>query len=108
MFAVIETGGKQYSVSEKDEIKVEKLPGKCGDVVKIKEVLMVTGFIGMPFVEGAIVVTKIVKQGRDRKVIAFKKRRRKNSRRTIGHRQHYTLLKISEILIDDKNFSERE
>ena len=100
MFAVIKTGGKQYSVAADDQVKVEKLAGEPGDMIEINEVLMVGNTVGTPLVEGAMVTAEIVEQGRHRKVIAFKKRRRQNSRRTIGHRQHYILLQISEILTD--------
>ncbi|MEP1208534.1 MAG: 50S ribosomal protein L21 [Rhizobiaceae bacterium] len=100
MFAVIKTGGKQYSVAADDQLKVEKLAGEPGDMIQINEVLMVGNTVGTPLVEGAMVTAEIVEQGRARKVIAFKKRRRQNSRRTIGHRQHYTMLQISEILTD--------
>ncbi len=100
MFAVIKTGGKQYSVAADDQLKVEKLAGEPGDIIQFNEVLMVGNSVGAPFVEGAMVTAEIVEQGRARKVIAFKKRRRQNSRRTIGHRQHYTMLQISEILTD--------
>lgn len=98
MFAVIKTGGKQYSVAANDLLKVEKLAGEPGDMIEISEVLMVGNSVGTPYVDGAMVTAEIVEQGRARKVIAFKKRRRQNSRRTIGHRQHFTLLQISEIL----------
>ena len=98
MFAVIKTGGKQYTVAVGDQLKVEKLAGEAGDMIEINEVLMVGTTIGAPLVEGAMVTAEVVEQGRHRKVIAFKKRRRQNSRRTIGHRQHFTLLQISEIL----------
>ena len=107
MFAVIKTGGKQYSVAADDQLKVEKLPGEAGDMVEIKEVLMVGETVGTPLVDGAMVTAEILEQGRARKVIAFKKRRRQNSRRTIGHRQHYTLLQISEILTDGKKPSKK-
>ncbi len=107
MFAVIKTGGKQYSVAVEDQLKVEKLAGEPGDIIEINEVLMVGNTIGAPLVDGAMVTAEIVEQGRARKVIAFKKRRRQNSRRTIGHRQHYTLLQISEILTDGKKPSKK-
>jgi len=100
MFAVIKTGGKQYSVAADDQLKVEKLAGEPGDMIELNEVLMVGNTVGTPIVEGAMVTAEIIEQGRARKVIAFKKRRRQNSRRTIGHRQHFTLLQISEILTD--------
>ncbi len=107
MFAVIKTGGKQYTVAVEDQLKVEKLAGEAGDMIEISEVLMVGTTIGTPLVEGALVTAEIVEQGRARKVIAFKKRRRQNSRRTIGHRQHFTLLQISEILTDGKKPSKK-
>ncbi|MEM9733863.1 MAG: 50S ribosomal protein L21, partial [Pseudomonadota bacterium] len=107
MFAVFKTGGKQYSVKADDQLRVEKLPGEVGDMVEFSEVLMVGNTVGAPVVEGAMVTAEIVEQGRARKVIAFKKRRRQNSRRTIGHRQHFTLLQISEILTDGKKASKK-
>ena len=107
MFAVIKTGGKQYTVAVDDQLKVEKLAGDAGDMIEINEVLMVGNAVGTPLVEGALVTAEIVEQGRARKVIAFKKRRRQNSRRTIGHRQHFTLLQISEILTDGKKAFEK-
>ncbi len=107
MFAVIKTGGKQYSVAADDQIRVEKLAGEPGDMIEINEVLMVGETVGTPLVDGAMVTAEIVEQGRARKVIAFKKRRRQNSRRKIGHRQHFTLLQISEILTDGKKPSKK-
>ena len=102
MFAVIKTGGKQYTVAADDLLKVEKLAGTAGDMVEFNEVLMVgegaDAKIGTPFVDGALVTAEVVEQGRARKVIAFKKRRRQNSKRTRGHRQHQTVIRISEIL----------
>lgn len=98
MFAVIKTGGKQYRVAANDVIKVEKVAGEAGDIVEFKEVLMVDATIGAPLVEGAVVTAEVVEQGRARKVIAFKKRRRQNSKRTRGHRQELTTIRISEIL----------
>ena len=102
MFAVIKTGGKQYRVAADDLLKVEKLPGETGDMVEFGEVMMVgidsDTTIGAPFVDGALVTAEVVTQGRTRKIIAFKKRRRQNSRRTIGHRQHLTTIRIAEIL----------
>ena len=102
MFAVIKTGGKQYRVAAEDILKIEKLDGEAGDIIEFTEVLMVgegaDATVGKPFVDGALVTAEVVEQGRSRKVIAFKKRRRQNSRRTRGHRQHQTTVKISEIL----------
>lgn len=98
MFAVIKTGGKQYRVAANDLIKVEKVAGEAGDIVEFTEVLMVDSTIGAPVVAGAVVKAEIVEQGRAKKVIAFKKRRRKSSQRTRGHRQELTTVRISEIL----------
>lgn len=102
MFAVIKTGGKQYTVSPEDIIKVEKLEGEAGDTVVFDSVLLVgdegNTQVGAPLVDGATVAAEIVDQGRGRKIIIFKKRRRQNSRRRNGHRQHFTSVKITEIL----------
>jgi len=104
MFAVIKTGGKQYRVAANDLLKIEKLEAKVGDIVEIGNVLAhgegenVT--FGAPFVDGALVTAEVVEQGKNRTVIAFKKRRRQNSRRKIGHRQLLTTVRISEILLD--------
>jgi len=104
MFAVIKTGGKQYRVAANDLLKVEKVAGSAGDIVEFAEVLMVgvgaDATIGSPVVGGALVTAEVVEQGRARKVIAFKKRRRQNSKRTRGHRQELTTIRISEILTD--------
>ncbi|MEQ8480131.1 MAG: 50S ribosomal protein L21 [Hoeflea sp.] len=102
MFAVIKTGGKQYRVAANDVLTIEKLEGEAGDTVEFGEVLMVGegagATVGAPFVDGAMVVAEVVEQGRARKVIAFKKRRRQNSKRIRGHRQHRTVVKITDIL----------
>ncbi|MFD1199791.1 50S ribosomal protein L21 [Brucella gallinifaecis] len=100
MFAVIKTGGKQYRVAANDLIKIEKVAGEAGDIVEFAEVLMVGSTVGAPVVAGALVTAEVVEQGRARKVIAFKKRRRQNSKRTRGHRQEQTTIRISEILTD--------
>lgn len=100
MFAVIKTGGKQYRVAGGDEFTIERLAGEAGDTVSFAEVLMVGTTIGAPFVSGASVAAEIVDQVRGPKVISFKKRRRQNSKRTRGHRQDLTLIRISEILTD--------
>ncbi|RWB17779.1 MAG: 50S ribosomal protein L21 [Mesorhizobium sp.] len=103
MFAVIKTGGKQYRVAANDLLKIEKLEAKVGEIVEIGQVLAhgegenVT--FGAPFVDGALVTAEVVEQGKNRTVIAFKKRRRQNSRRKIGHRQLLTTVRISEILL---------
>jgi large subunit ribosomal protein L21 len=102
MFAVIKTGGKQYRVAANDLLKVEKVTGNAGDIVEFSEVLMVGegegAVVGAPTVAGALVTAHVVEQGRAAKVIAFKKRRRQNSKRTRGHRQHLTTIRIAEIL----------
>ena len=102
MYAVIKTGGKQYRVAANDTLRVEKIAGEAGATVEFNEVLMVGGEgapkIGTPFLSGAKVTAEVVEQGRADKVIAFKKRRRKNSRRKRGHRQELTTVKIRDIV----------
>lgn len=101
MFAVIKAGGKQYRVTQDQVLQVAKLEGKPGDVVQFGEVLMLGGDapqLGSPMVSGASVAAEVVEHGRRPKVIAFKKRRRKNSRRKRGHRQDFTTVRITEIL----------
>ena len=101
MFAVIKTGGKQYRVAADDKLKIEKVAGEPGDIIELGEVLVIGGddvTLGNPTVAGATVAAEVVAQGRNDKVIAFKKRRRKNSRRKRGHRQEFTLIRITEIL----------
>lgn len=102
MFAVIKTGGKQYRVAANEKITIERLAGEVGDIIEFGHVMMVgvgaDAAIGAPFVEGALVTGEITEQHRAAKVITFKKRRRQNSRRTIGHRQLLTTVVISEIL----------
>jgi large subunit ribosomal protein L21 len=103
MFAVIKTGGKQYRVAAEDVLQVEKINGEPGEIVQFGEVLAVGGdavTLGLPTVAGASVAAEVLEQGRGPKVIAFKKRRRKNSRRKRGHRQEFTLVRITEILTD--------
>ena len=102
MYAVIKAGGKQYRVAADEVVTIEKVAGDAGAKVEFTEVLMVAGSgdakIGSPTISGAKVVAEVVKQGRAAKVIAFKKRRRKNSRRKRGHRQHQTTVRIKEIV----------
>lgn len=99
MFAVIKTGGKQYSVAANDIITVMTLAGEPGDTVTFGDVLMLAGDgearLGAPFLEGARVIGEIVEQTRGPKVISFKKRRRQNSKRKRGHRQDLTVVKIT-------------
>ncbi|WP_019220775.1 50S ribosomal protein L21 [Bartonella senegalensis] len=102
MFAVIKTGGKQYRVVANQVVKVEKIIGNIGDVVEFNDILMIgqeeSAVIGAPVVADALVTAEIIEQARARKVIAFKKRRRQNSKRVRGHRQEVTTLRILEIL----------
>jgi len=97
MFAVIQTGGKQYKVASGDVIRVEKLAGEAGAEVVLDQVLMVGDKIGAPVVTGASVKATVVAQARGEKIIVFKKRRRQNSRRKNGHRQDLTILRITDI-----------
>lgn len=101
MYAIVRTGGKQYQVACGDQLRVEKLAGNIGDTVDLTDVLMVADGeeikVGQPVVEGAKVVAKIAEQGRGKKIIVFKKKRRKGYRLKQGHRQSYTALKIEEI-----------
>ncbi|CAO6132302.1 MAG: hypothetical protein RJA85_577 [Pseudomonadota bacterium] len=100
-FAVIKTGGKQYKVSANDTIRIEKLDDKAGKKFEFKEVLLTTDNttteIGSPMIDGAYVEAELLKQARNDKVIIFKKRRRQNSRRKRGHRQHVSIVKILKI-----------
>ena len=103
MFAVIRTGGKQYRVAADDVLSVAKIEGEPGKIIQFGEVLVVGGdnvTLGVPTVAGASVAAEVLEQGRGPKVIAFKKRRRKNSRRKRGHRQEFTLVRVTEILTD--------
>jgi large subunit ribosomal protein L21 len=103
MFAVIRTGGKQYRVAAEDVIKVDKVKGDRGEIVQFGEVLVLGGdnvTLGAPTVTGASVAAEVIEQGRGPKIIAFKKRRRKNSRRKRGHRQEFTLVRVTEILTE--------
>jgi large subunit ribosomal protein L21 len=109
MFAVIRTGGKQYRVAAEDVIKVDKVSGEPGEIVQFGDVLVVGGdavTLGAPTVAGASVAAEVLEQGRGPKIIAFKKRRRKNSRRKRGHRQEFTLVRVTEILTDGAKPSE--
>ena len=101
MYAIVRTGGKQYQVTSGDRLRVEKLEGKIGDTIELDDVLLVADgdkvTIGRPVVESAKVVAKIADQGKAKKVIVFKKKRRKGYRLKQGHRQYYTALEIQEI-----------
>lgn len=102
MFAVVRTGGKQYRVAKDDIIEVEKLDGDAGSTIALEEVLMVGNeteqTVGAPLVDGATVAAEVVTQKRGAKVLIFKKKRRKHYRRLRGHRQHLTVLRITDIL----------
>jgi large subunit ribosomal protein L21 len=100
MFAVIRTGGKQYKVVQDEILTVEKLEGDVGGTLTLGEVLLLGGDSpksGAPLIAGASVLAEIVEQGRGEKVVAFKKKRRKNTHRKRGHRQPFTKLKITAI-----------
>ncbi len=101
MYAVIRSGGKQHRVAPGDTVKVEQLPGAVGDAVELDEVLMVAGddavTVGAPLVPEATVKATVLAQDRHRKIIVFKKKRKKQYRRTRGHRQAFTELRVDEI-----------
>ena len=100
MFAIIRTGGKQYRVVPGDVLEIERLPGEAGATVTFSEVLAASGKIGTPLVSGASVAAEIIAQDRADKVVAFKKKRRKNTHRKRGHRQLLTRVKIHAITAD--------
>ena len=100
MFAIIKTGGKQYKVSEGDIIKVEKIEAEAGDKIEFDQLLMVAGDdvkVGSPVVEGAKVSAEVLDQKKDKKIVIFKFKAKKNYRKKKGHRQPYTLVKIEKI-----------
>src|SRR5262249_13054549 len=101
MYAVIQTGGKQYRVAQGETVKVEKLAGEPGQKLKFNHVLLIASGadvkIGRPHVAGASVEAEIIEQARERKLVVFKYKRRKNYRKRNGHRQPYTALKITGI-----------
>src|SRR5690349_15380623 len=104
MFAVIKTGGRQYRVVPNDVLEIGKIAGEVGTIVQLSEVLVVGGdtpVLGLPTVAGASVAAEVLDHKRGPKVIAFKKRRRKNSRRKRGYRDEITVLRITEILTDN-------
>jgi large subunit ribosomal protein L21 len=105
MFAVIKTGGRQYRVVPDDVLEIGKIAGDVGTIVQLGEVLLVGGdqpVLGAPTVAGASVAAEVLQHKRGPKVIAFKKRRRKNSRRKRGYRDEITVLRVTEILTDNK------
>lgn len=97
MYAVIRTGGKQYRVAPGDVLDIDKLSGEAGATITFSEVLATGGKLGAPLVKGASVAAEIVTQHRADKVVAFKKKRRKNTHRKRGHRQQLTRVKINSI-----------
>lgn len=101
MFAVVKTGGKQYKVEKDTIIRVEKLDAEAGKKVELDNVLMISdgksAKIGSPILQGAKVIAEVLEQTRNEKIVVFKKKRRKNYRRKLGHRQHMTVLKVSDI-----------
>jgi large subunit ribosomal protein L21 len=103
MYAIIETGGKQYRVQEGQTIKVEKIEAPAGEIVELDRVLLVSDSdnitVGTPYVEGAKVKAKVVETAKDKKVLVFKKKPRKGYKRLCGHRQFYTKLQIENISI---------
>jgi len=104
MFAVIKTGGRQYRVVPDDVLEIGKIAGDVGTIVQLGEVLLVGGeqpVLGMPTVAGAFVAAEVLQHKRGPKVISFKKRRRKNSKRKRGYRDEITVLRITEILTND-------
>jgi large subunit ribosomal protein L21 len=101
MYAIIESGGKQYRVTPGETLEVETLEGKVGDTISLPRVLMIQedkgAQIGNPVLHGAVVKAEVMAHGRQAKVVVFKKKRRKNYRRTKGHRQSFTRLKVTGI-----------
>ncbi|MBU2550352.1 MAG: 50S ribosomal protein L21 [Proteobacteria bacterium] len=101
MYAVIKAGGKQVRVAPGQRVRVEKLEGQIGDLITINDVLLVSDGdqvkVGQPLLAGAEVTARIVEQHREKKIIVFKKKRRKGYRRTKGHRQYYTALEVQDI-----------
>ncbi|MEW6187217.1 MAG: 50S ribosomal protein L21 [Thermodesulfobacteriota bacterium] len=101
MYAIIQTGGKQYQVAPGDVVRIETINGTKGDMVSIPQVLFVAReqeiLVGKPYLEGVSVTGEILHQGRDRKILVFKHKRRKGYKKLVGHRQPFTQLKIKEI-----------
>ena len=103
-YAIVQTGGKQYRVAAGDTIRVESIPGDIGDTVELTDVRMVSSeegvTLGTPTVDGARVVTEISERGRGKKIVVFKYKPKVRYRRKKGHRQHYTDLTVTDILLD--------
>ena len=110
MFAVIKTGGRQYRVVPDDVLEIGKIAGDVGTIVQLGEVLLVGGespVLGTPTVAGASVAAEVLQHKRGPKILAFKKRRRKNSRRKRGYRHEFSLVRITEILTEGKKPSDK-
>jgi large subunit ribosomal protein L21 len=103
MYAVVKTGGKEYRVSKGDLVRVEKLDGKVGDRVELKDVLMVSQEgqvqVGAPYLANAVIMGEIIQEIKGKKVLTYKMKKRKNYRRFKGHRQTYTYLKVNDIAL---------
>lgn len=103
MYAVMITGGKQYKVAPGDIVRVESLEGQKGDMIEIRDVFMIVDgdkmSVGKPKLDSAKITAEVVEQGRGEKLLIFKHRRRKGYRRTNGHRQNYTAIKVKEITV---------
>ncbi len=101
MYAIIETGGKQQKVIPGEQLRIEKLEAKVGDTVRFDKVMLVNRdgvvALGKPYVDGASVTAKVMEQGRGKKILVFKKKRRKQYRRMRGHRQSFTAVKVEAI-----------
>lgn len=101
MYAIIETGGKQQKVAPGEQLRIEKLEAKVGDTVRFDKVMLVNRdgevALGKPYVDGASVTATVMEQGRGKKILVFKKKRRKQYRRTRGHRQSFTAVKVEAI-----------
>jgi len=104
MYAVVKTGGKEYRISKGDIIRIEKLEGKVGDQITLKDILMVSqeGQIqfGSPYLTNAVITGEIIQEIKGKKVLTYKMKRRKNYRRFKGHRQTYTYLKVNDISLN--------
>ena len=112
MYAVVKIAGKQWRLQERDRILIDKLPVKKNDTFTIEQVLLLKKendiLIGNPFVEKAVVQTKVLEQIRDKKIIVFKKKRRKGYKKKQGHRQYKTILLVEKILLDGKSISKQK
>ena len=106
MYAVVKTGGKEYRISQGDLIRVEKMEGKVGDQVTMKDILMVSHEgqvqVGNPLLANAVITGEIVQQVKGKKVLIYKMKRRKNYRRTKGHRQTYTYIRVNDISLGER------